>query len=723
MHPDEFKYFTLDSADDWKQGYYDKIEISEDGSLALWSVPNLETTVPLPDSAAYPVGLAFKEPDTLFVIDKNKGSLFQFNIITQELNQIRCINKSETVTKQFLTPGGIAVSNTMLYIVDSGFNRVLALFLHNYQIRFILGALDECNQPTSGRKLGTFNNPTDVALDSKENLYVVDQNNKRIQKFNKQGQFITQFGQIGEEKLGTPTNIAIDKQDFIYILDKDKSYFLRFDSKGAFINRIGDFSQIPAFQPAGLAIDSKNKLYVGEAADGENQKIYMFENKGVFLGNCPGYRGPCNCLTVDRQDNLYVGFQTNNSGQLAVLNSGKTFLPGGTYYSNVFDSTIKNCRWHRLALDVLIPSKTRVEIFYFLAENLVTMETIRALPPSKWYKTFVNADDLLFQSGSGRYLWLKINLYGDEYQTPNIRSLTIYFPRLSYLRYLPAIYQEDEVSKNFLERFLSLFETFFIETEKTIAAIACYFDPLAIDEKFVNWLALWLAIAADENWQQQKKRIFISQAYQLFKKRGTKQGLEDIIELYTSTKPFIIEHFNLMTPMILGQGAILGQKTILGKKTKKPLVLGPRPLQCQQTVTDAKSEKPQLISENSTLEKFALYEKEPGLELPFKSYAYDFTIIISSLQLTTETQINTVKRIIEEEKPAHTSCYLRIAGSEMRIGYDSYIELSTIVAREAGTMQLGPRSIIGRDTFLMTEKLLKGDIGSHSQVGVSTIIN
>jgi len=701
MYSEEFKFLTLNNVDAWKQGINDKIEIRKDGSLALYSVPNLKTTVMLPDPATCPIGLAFKAPDTLFIIDRNYGYLYRYNISTEVIERILCINSNDSVSKQIYSPGNIAVSDTMLYIIDHGSNRMLALFLDNYQIRYILGATDKCNQPTTGTQTGAFNEPTDVALDSKESMYVVDQGNQRIQKFNKQGKFITQFGQEGEETLVTPTYIAIDNENFIYILDEAKSYLIKFDNHGNFIERVGDFNQINEFHPAGIAVDSRGKLYVGEAENGENQKIHVFDHAGIYLGTCPDYRGPSNSLAVDMQDNLYVAFRSDNKGKLAILKSGRTFISQGTYYSKVFDSTIQDCRWHRLVLDADIPPKTRLEIFYFLSNEFKSMEEIVNLPTDSWRNAIVSPEDALFHKGSGRYLWLKILFYGDEYHTPNLRRLTVYFPRLSYLRYLPAIYQEDEVSRDFLERFLSLFESFFLETEETISSIVRYVNPLATEGEFINWLCSWLAIAADENWEEQKKRLFISQAFNLYKQKGTKQGLEQIIELYAGTRPVIIEHFDYLTPMILGQRSALGLHTVLGKMPKKPLY----------------------VEETSIISQFALRETEPKPEEPFQYYAYDFTVVVNASNLKTEAQLKTLRRIIEAEKPAHTKCYMRIASPETRIGFESYIGVGTFIAKEPDSMKLGLQSIIGRDTLLKSKELLTGKIGTSSQIGINTVLN
>ncbi len=68
-------------------------------------------------------------------------------------------------------------------------------------------------------------------------------------------------------------------------------------------------------------------------------------------------------------------------------------------------------------------------------------------------------DASVVQSREGRYLWLRLELRGDGYASPAVRSIRLHFPRRSYLEYLPAVFAADDDSRWFLERFLSVFQT------------------------------------------------------------------------------------------------------------------------------------------------------------------------------------------------------------------------------------------------------------------------
>ena len=119
--------------------------------------------------------------------------------------------------------------------------------------------------------------------------------------------------------------------------------------------------------------------------------------------------------------------------------------------------------------------------------------------------------------------------------------MKIFYPRISYLRYLPAIYQEDPVNKDFLERFLSLFESVFYDLEVDISTIARYFDPDTTPPEFLKWLASWVNIAIEDEWQEAMKREFIRQAVPLYSIKGTVEGISRFIEIYTGKRPGILE--------------------------------------------------------------------------------------------------------------------------------------------------------------------------------------
>lgn len=118
----------------------------------------------------------------------------------------------------------------------------------------------------------------------------------------------------------------------------------------------------------------------------------------------------------------------------------------------------------------------------------------------------------------------------------------------SYLQYLPALLQSD----NFLGRFLLAFEEILsglessnshpniidsnssdsLGLEEIIDNIHLYLDPSKTPDEFLPWLASWVAVTLREDWDLRAKRDFISKIVPLYRLRGTKAGLEQMLKIF-----------------------------------------------------------------------------------------------------------------------------------------------------------------------------------------------
>jgi len=131
-----------------------------------------------------------------------------------------------------------------------------------------------------------------------------------------------------------------------------------------------------------------------------------------------------------------------------------------------------------------------------------------------------------------------------------------------YLNYLPALYQKDEL----MGRFLMLFESFWVPIERQIDHLPFYFDPKMTPPDFLPWLASWLDLTLDERWPEERRRKLLCSAASLYRKRGTKRGLQEYLEIYTGGKVQIIEHraknLRLDSQAKLGSGIALGMNNV-----------------------------------------------------------------------------------------------------------------------------------------------------------------
>jgi phage tail-like protein len=128
-----------------------------------------------------------------------------------------------------------------------------------------------------------------------------------------------------------------------------------------------------------------------------------------------------------------------------------------------------------------------------------------------------------------------------------------------YINHLPALYQDDEL----MGRFLMLFESFWGPIEEQIDNEALYFDPWMTPPDFLPWLASWLNLVLDERLPEERQRRLIQAAVSLYRRRGSKQGLIDYLEIYTGGRADITEHrakdFRVGPEARLGPGIALGK--------------------------------------------------------------------------------------------------------------------------------------------------------------------
>jgi DNA-binding beta-propeller fold protein YncE len=109
-----------------------------------------------------------------------------------------------------------------------------------------------------------FRLPHSLRVDRLDRVWLVDRENSRIQIFNKDGEFLTQW-----TNLFRPTDLWIDDEDIVYVSELCRRVSI-FTMKGELLARWGNEghdSDDPLFvAPHGIAVDSKGDLYVGEVS-------------------------------------------------------------------------------------------------------------------------------------------------------------------------------------------------------------------------------------------------------------------------------------------------------------------------------------------------------------------------------------------------------------------------------------------------------------------------
>ncbi|MGH7254496.1 MAG: 6-bladed beta-propeller, partial [Nitrospirales bacterium] len=181
---------------------------------------------------------------------------------------------------EFLSPiYGLAVdSQGCLFVVDNGNNRVQKF--DNAGTFIVLWG-------NFGSSNACFHNPTGVACDTRGDVYVVDTNNHRVQKFDgKLGSYKAKFGSRGngEGQFNAPWGIAVDRvRGYIYVVDSANFRVQKFDENGEFIMQWGSFGSNDGqfYFPRGVAVDpGDGAVYV---VDMGNHRIQKFDTSTNVL--------------------------------------------------------------------------------------------------------------------------------------------------------------------------------------------------------------------------------------------------------------------------------------------------------------------------------------------------------------------------------------------------------------------------------------------------------
>lgn len=127
-----------------------------------------------------------------------------------------------------------------------------------------------------------FNNPQDVFIDKKDNIYIVDTNNDRIIKMNKDYKTVGIY--YGPDKnFRRPTGIFVDDDGDMYLADTGNNRIVHMDPNGKmveeFTNPESDLSTGEVFTPSKLIVNTTGYIYV---VRGEN--IMAIDGNGGFRG-------------------------------------------------------------------------------------------------------------------------------------------------------------------------------------------------------------------------------------------------------------------------------------------------------------------------------------------------------------------------------------------------------------------------------------------------------
>jgi hypothetical protein len=175
--------------------------------------------------------------------------------------------------------------------------------------------------PGSGTPGSGLNRPTDVAWDKQGNIYIADGigNNNRVAKLDKDGRFIRHWGSTGsgQGQFNGVKALAIDAQGNVYAADAGNKRIQVFDADGNFKSQFGN---VGTPQAMCITPGSRQFLYISHSGDPdgmEDAAIYKVALDGKVIGKfgragkLPKEFGLANSLDCRGENELLVGEMTN----------------------------------------------------------------------------------------------------------------------------------------------------------------------------------------------------------------------------------------------------------------------------------------------------------------------------------------------------------------------------------------------------------------------------
>ncbi|WP_432666834.1 phage tail protein [Wukongibacter baidiensis] len=603
----ESDFFSINKKADWKEGISRNISVENDIRIREVKKYSIDSTIDIQRKGAISEILAYscEKQGIVYFIDDN-GVLWEYDALIDTLDRVYQIDEFKDVIELEVTE-----------------NKIIGLFRNQgYYVRvysYRTGQILREMEIRNNKKILDYymtNEGNILVLDEDINLTWINIIENKIKHLN-----LNKYCSNNNYYTETRFSVVAHKENRLFLADKMEGQVHVLSLEEIEDNKLSE-SLINVFNVDKLLsifIDRKGCLYINYEKEGQ---AYLEKTKDyVKLEVMPYLRIVSNQMKFDESGKIFI----KSKDEILYIYTRKTMVStlkglknySGVYYSKVFDSQEAEMKWHKILIEAEIPKDTQIKIDYyafddpmvylggksfdvrsFISSSDFAFEEKEKYFEGLWSKEIVNANEALFQRAQGRYIILRIELSGRDFYTPKIDRIRVYYNRTSYLRYLPEIYQANINEDDFLERYLSILESFYMEIEEKIDYVSNYFDIDNSPPRFLRWLCEWIGMDTYLPWDEKKLRRLIKRSHYIYKKRGTKKAIEEVLKIFLEVDPIIIENFKVHD-----------------------------------------------MDENNELKKLIvrLYGIDP----------YSYTVLIQPKKDLTQEEIQWIDRILENESPAY----------------------------------------------------------------------
>lgn len=191
------------------------------------------------------------------------------------------------------------------------------------EVLMTLGTVGEAGNWDEAAGIRLFDQPNDIAFDSAGNFYVTQGHGSAepmVLKFDRDANFIRSWGGRGTlpGEFAVPHSIVIDEDDLLYIADRENRRIQVFDTDGNFVKGWLYYGMACSLELHG------NEIYMTTGFDGQIVKLDKHDGSVLGVTGMPGEGlgefGEAHFLAVSDEDEIYVADVVNRRVQKYVKN-------------------------------------------------------------------------------------------------------------------------------------------------------------------------------------------------------------------------------------------------------------------------------------------------------------------------------------------------------------------------------------------------------------------
>lgn len=668
--------------------------------------------------------------------------------------------------------GGLVLPNSMaldtdgrLYTLDAAAHKICCFDPCDNQFHRLptLGG--------KGHKPRQFLQPTAIAISRRNDLFVVDSGNRRVQQVALKGLVlraiwgplvvtyengrpcVTRIAPTAAYPANTwqPVDAAITRRHWVYISDRANGLIHLFDAHGRWrtaYDGVDDTGQ-PLVQPTHLALDNAGRIYVVQ--EGQPDVVVLDEN-GRFLRRLtqPADARPdfapialafdpagqlYACDGVTGRLYLYDDAQTAairchafkgqgcamtvdpqghpfiadaRTGQILRLESSITYVEEGQVLIGPLDSEIYRCPWHRVAIDGRVELGTAVHVHTFTADTPRTAYEVGLLPENRWETGQVRS-----HPADGEWDCL--------IRSAPARYLWLRLTLRGDQRHTPTIrrLRLDYPRATSLRHLPAVFREDPTSAD-FLDRFLSIFDDISDDigQVIGRMAALFDPDATPVeflDWLAGWLGLALDHGWPVAKRRRL---LREAHRLYAlrGTPEGLRLHVALYAdaePHILEHF-----------KLRRWLFLNQGRLGDSAVLWGADVINRLQLNVHAQIGRFQLIDSGDPLRDPFHAYAHQFSIFVPQrCGSDGDAQQRALARIVELAKPAHTLACIELVQPRMRIGVQSFVGINTVIGQYPAGVTTG-QGALGYDTLLGPSANESApptmQVGHRARIGSST---